>query len=95
MKVGKSTADVVSSGAMRRHIRGQGLTEYAIIVSLVAIAAIWAASFFGDTIKANFVEMGATLSGGAAYDATAETATARTKAEGTVRTATTLQNYNN
>jgi len=77
----------------RRYIRGQGLTEYIILVSLAAVAAISAASFFGDTVKANFVALGAELTGGANYDRQAATATARQNAESTVTTETTLGNY--
>ena len=38
---------------MRNNLRqlGQGMTEYIIIVALVAVAAITAYGFFGDTIR--------------------------------------------
>ena len=79
--------------SVRRHVRGQGLTEYAIIVSLVAIAAIWSASFFGDSVKASFVAMGSQLTGGAEYDMNAGTAKSLKKATDSVTTETTLGNY--
>jgi len=43
--------------------RGQGMTEYIIIVALIAIGAVTAASFFGARVQAQFVSMGAELSG--------------------------------
>lgn len=81
------------SSSMTRHIRGQGLTEYAIILSLVAIAAISATSYFGDTVKASFVALGSELTGAAEYDMEGETSTGLQRAEGTVSTETTLGNY--
>lgn len=89
----KTHSDVHHSRSVSRHIRGQGLTEYIIIVALVAVAAIWAASFFGDTVKANFVALGSELTGAAQYDAEAETSTALQRAETTVSTETNLGNY--
>ena len=78
---------------MASHIRGQGLTEYAIILSLVAIAAIGATSFFGDSVKASFVALGSELTGGAKYDMVAKTSASLKKAEGGITGATTLKNY--
>ena len=40
----------MSSYGMKSRQRGQGLTEYAIIVALVAVAAIGVMGFFGDTV---------------------------------------------
>ncbi|MFK8017146.1 MAG: Flp family type IVb pilin [Gammaproteobacteria bacterium] len=37
---------------MKSRQLGQGLTEYAIIVALVAVAAIGVMGFFGDTVTA-------------------------------------------
>ncbi len=37
-----------------RKARGQGMTEYIIIVALIAIAAIGVITLFGDNIKALF-----------------------------------------
>lgn len=81
------------TGTIRRHIRGQGLTEYAIILSLVAIAAIGATSFFGDSVKASFVALGSELTGGMKYDMNKDTKNSLANAKNTVKTATTLKNY--
>lgn len=40
--------------AKLRGRRGQGMTEYIIIIALVAIAAIGVVSIFGDNIRALF-----------------------------------------
>lgn len=45
---------------------GQGMTEYIIIVALIAIAAIGIYSIFGDTITDQMGNMTQELSGGAA-----------------------------
>ena len=42
---------------------GQGMTEYIIIVALIAIAAIAAYSFFGDTLRNQVGGMAAELGG--------------------------------
>lgn len=42
---------------------GQGMTEYIIIVALIAIAAIAVYGFFGDTIRGQMGAMTAELAG--------------------------------
>lgn len=42
---------------------GQGMTEYIIIVALIAIAAITAVTFFGGTIRAQMGGMAQELAG--------------------------------
>jgi Flp pilus assembly pilin Flp len=46
-----------------RHIRGQGLTEYIIIVALIAVAAIGVYTMFGDVVKKQTGAMAAGLAG--------------------------------
>jgi len=41
--------------------RGQGLAEYALILALIAIIAITALIFLGDTIAQTLSSIGATL----------------------------------
>lgn len=50
---------------MKRFMKqiGQGMTEYIIIVALIAIAAIAAYSFFGDTVRSQVGNMAAELGG--------------------------------
>lgn len=46
-----------------RQQRGQGMTEYIIIVALIAIAAIGAFSYFGDTARNQVAAMASELGG--------------------------------
>jgi len=50
---------------MKRYIQqlGQGMTEYIIIVALIAIAAIAAYGFFGDTLRSQVGGLASELSG--------------------------------
>jgi len=50
---------------MRKHARksGQGMTEYIIIVAIVAIGAILIVGLFGKQIKGVFSGMGSSLGG--------------------------------
>ena len=43
-----------ATAAGRRRQRGQGMTEYIIIVALIAIGAIFVVTVFGDNIRALF-----------------------------------------
>ena len=47
----------------RNHQLGQGMTEYIIIVALIAVAAIGVYSFFGETIRAQMAGMTNELAG--------------------------------
>jgi len=47
----------------KRLARGQGMTEYIIIVALIAVAAIGVYSMFGDTVKKQTGAMAAALAG--------------------------------
>ena len=57
--------------------RGQGMTEYIIIVALIAIAAIGVITLFGDNIKALFGMSADALAG----DQNVNTRTTRSKAK--------------
>ncbi len=58
---------------LRRDESGQGMTEYIIIVALIAISAIGVVSVFGDNIRKIF---------GASVNALANQATSNTGAKG-------------
>lgn len=64
---------------------GQGMTEYIIIVALIAIAAIAAYGFFGDTLRGQVGGMAQELSGKSGTDsvtkAQAKAAAAAAEAE--------------
>ena len=48
---------------LRRDQRGQGMTEYIIIVALIAIAAIGVVTLFGDNIRNLFAGASDSLAG--------------------------------
>ena len=58
--------------------RGQGRTEYIIIVALVAVAAIAVYQFFGQVLRAQTAAIAKELAG---EDGTQETRTARSAAQ--------------
>ncbi len=49
---------------LRKNKLGQGMTEYIIIVALIAIAAITVISVFGDNLRAQFGNAASALGGG-------------------------------
>lgn len=53
---------------LAKRIKGQGMTEYIIIVALIAIAAIAAFTMFGDVVRGQVGTMASELGGN---DATA------------------------
>ncbi len=78
-----------------RTIRGQGMTEYIIIVALIAIASVAAVGVFGDSIQASFVSLSSQLTGATAEDAGAMVQDSVTAAQDKAKAATNLQNYQN
>ena len=54
--------------AQKRRITGQGMTEYIIVVALIAIAAIAAVGYFGGVIQHQFNNLGLKMSGETATD---------------------------
>lgn len=69
--------------------RGQGMTEYIIIVALVAIAAIAVYAFFGQDIREQMAGISSELSG---KSATTQIQGAQTAATGANATATKQKN---
>lgn len=49
--------------SIRRLSRGQGMTEYIIIVALIAVAAIGVYSYFGKTVRNQSASIAAALGG--------------------------------
>ena len=76
--------------------KGQGMTEYIIIVALIALAAIAAYSFFGQTVRNQVAGMAEELSGNSAGAGNAITAAQGTAAQATAEgnQARGLNNYN-
>ncbi len=59
--------------------RGQGLTEYIIVVALVAIAAIGVVNYFGQQLREQFSTMVAAMAGDK-YSVTSHAAAAKKEA---------------
>lgn len=62
--------------------RGQGMTEYIIIVALIAVAAIGVYQFFGQTIRNQTAGIALEVSGQTADTAIQQAKTAADAAEG-------------
>ncbi len=79
-----------------KRIRGQGMTEYIIIVALIAIAAIAVTSLFGGTVRSQIAGMAQEMSG---TSSTAQIGNAKAAAQkaanvaNTTKDKTTLGNY--
>jgi len=65
-----------------RRSRGQGMTEYIIIVALIAIAAIAVYSFFGDTLRSQMGAMTQELAGKSGTATSAKAASTAGQAAG-------------
>ena len=78
-----------------KFIRGQGMTEYIIIVALIAVAAIAAFQFFGQTIRNQTAGIAQEVSGQSASSAisAAQSSANNAATEGT--TVKGLDNYTN
>lgn len=76
-----------------RRITGQGMTEYIIVLALVALSAVVAVGFFGDTVQSQFAGMGLKLTGNDGTTAIGKGATAAGEAEKTIDAKETLGTY--
>lgn len=76
MKLFKSNAKTTAQATAKK-VRGQGMSEYMIIVALIAIAGIVTMSLFGETARNQVASMAQEIAG----DTTAA-ANATTKAQG-------------
>lgn len=74
---------------------GQGMTEYIIIVALIAVAAIGVYSFFGSTIRNQTAGMAAEMAGSSAETAQSKAKEASTKAGESGAKKVNLGNYGN
>ena len=71
---------------------GQGMTEYIIIVALIAIAAIGVSQLFGQSVQGQMAAMASELGGG---DGNAAQATAQQAGATATNEAATLNNLDN
>jgi Flp pilus assembly pilin Flp len=77
-----------------RKQRGQGMTEYIIIVALVAVAAIGAYSWFGKSVRDQTAGLAQEVSGVDAQAEIADAKTSATKASEAGKADKGLGNYN-
>jgi len=56
---------------MKLNQKGQGLTEYAVLLSVIAIASIAVTALFGAALKSKIASLGAAIAGRSASDVSA------------------------
>ena len=81
--------------AMRHSQRGQGMTEYIIIVAMIAIAAIAVYQYFGQTVRNQTAAIAQELSGNDGTTAKTNAQTSATAAQTAGNTKNTLDDYVN
>jgi Flp pilus assembly pilin Flp len=79
----------------KRKMFGQGMTEYIIIVALIAVAAIGVYAFFGKSIRNQVAGLSKEVAGVEATAEIAKAGTAATDAAAVADKQKTLANYNN
>lgn len=77
-----------------RHQSGQGMTEYLIVVALIAVAAIGVYTLFGQTIRNQTAGLALEVSGQDAGAAITGAQTNATSAQTSAGTRKGLDNYN-
>lgn len=73
--------------------RGQGMSEYLIIVALIAVAAIGVVGFFGESISNQIAAMSQEIAGQDGSDEVGIAIDRANSASSTARTDKTLANY--
>jgi len=73
--------------------RGQGMTEYIIIVAMIAIAAIAVYQYFGQTVRNQTAAVAQELAGNTGTAANANAKTSAGQAETVGNTRNTLDDY--
>jgi Flp pilus assembly pilin Flp len=92
----RSMSFTLPSIRARRAIqRGQGMTEYIIIVALIAVAAIGVNQFFGQAIRQQMAGIAAEVGGQSATAATTAAQGAATNAATAAGQSKGLANYDN
>lgn len=49
--------------SMNRRVRGQGMSEYLVIVGMIAVAGIVVSGLFGETLRGSFSTLATNLAG--------------------------------
>lgn len=76
-----------------KHQSGQGMTEYIIIVILVAVAAIGVYMYFGQTVRQDVAGMAKEMAGESSQKASDDAKTAAAGAKGQADANKSLGNY--
>ena len=84
-----------ANGKKRTKQRGQGMTEYIIIVALIAVAAIAVYQFFGATVRNQTAAIAQEIAGNDGTQARTAASTAAGKAESTAVVKRDLSDYTN
>lgn len=80
-----------SVGKIRQ--RGQGMSEYLIIVALIAVAAIGVVGFMGDTVSNQMASMAMEISGQNGGTATTKAQTQATSAQTNANVGKSMGNF--
>ncbi|HWV38240.1 MAG TPA: hypothetical protein VN033_07145 [Vulgatibacter sp.] len=81
----KARNPIHSACRSTRRQAGQGMTEYIVIVALVAVAAIGVVTVFGDNVRQLFATAASGLAGEASSDSGAKTADSKLRAGRTLK----------
>lgn len=81
-------------GNTSRRSRGQGMTEYLVIVALVAVAAVGAYSFFGQSIRGATAGLALEIAGKDAKDGVSAADKAAADSVKAAKGKATLSKYN-
>ena len=84
---------IMSAPAKRNSQHGQGMTEYIIIVAMIAIAAIAVYQYFGQTVRNQTAAIATEIAGKDGGTAKSAAQTAAGKAATEANTARTLDTY--
>ncbi len=85
--------NISEANGQRKLQHGQGMTEYIIIVALIALASIAGVKFFGSAVQGSFAGMTAVLGGGTPDAGIGVATTAATNATTDAQQARTLGTY--
>lgn len=91
MKLATQIKQLAKKSSLRQ--AGQGMTEYIIIVALIAVAAIGVYSMFGQTIRGQVAGLAGEVAGTGATDGKATAATAASAAASKAASAKGMSSY--
>ena len=93
MQVVTRFKSVIARGKKQARQRGQGMTEYIIIVALIAVAAIAVYQLFGNTVRNQTAAIANEIAGNDGGGARTAASTAATNAATEANTRRNLENY--